>query len=104
LAQAADSYARSIALQPTSARSYYSMGKILYQAGQLGQAIAAQQAALRLDPGYAYAHNDLGNALYAAKGRADEVHISLYIYISISICLEYTYICICMYIYIYIYI
>ena len=61
-------------LQPRSANAYYSLGKQYFNLQRIGESIAAHRAALRVQPDFAYVHNDIGNALSEATGRASEVY------------------------------
>ena len=67
----------SVALDPSSAHAQYNLGKAYFASRKLTQCIAAHTAALSLPEGagvpHAYVHNDLGNALSDASGRAAEV-------------------------------
>jgi Tfp pilus assembly protein PilF len=53
------------------ARARWTYGTAVGQQGKLDEAIANLTEAVRLDPGFAAAHNDLGTAL-AVQGRIDE--------------------------------
>jgi tetratricopeptide (TPR) repeat protein len=58
---------------PFSARPHYNLGTVLAQIpGQLPNAIAEFEAALRIRPDYAEAHYNLGNALALLPGRMPE--------------------------------
>ena len=58
---------------PSSARPHYNLGTVLAQIpGQLPNAIAEFEAALRIRPDYAEAHYNLGNALALLPGRMPE--------------------------------
>ena len=55
---------------PESAKAHYNLGNTLSQVpGQLPDAIAEYQAALRIEPGHAAAHFNLGSALSQLPGR-----------------------------------
>ena len=54
---------RPSASNPICAEAYNNLGNALREQGQLAEAVAQYQEALRLKPDYAEAHNNLGNAL-----------------------------------------
>ena len=62
----------TVAKRPENERAQYNLGCILQaKPGRLGDAVAHYEEALRLKPGYAEAHNNLGNAL-DSLGRTTE--------------------------------
>ncbi|EOD15246.1 hypothetical protein EMIHUDRAFT_119393 [Emiliania huxleyi CCMP1516] len=61
LEESVEAYGEGLRLNP-SARLHHSLGKAHYLRGRRQEAAAAHAAALALDPSFAYAHNDLGNA------------------------------------------
>jgi len=61
----------TIARNPDCWMAYSNRGFALLQEGQVNEAIADFEAALRAKPDYAYAHNNLGTALLQ-EGRTDE--------------------------------
>jgi tetratricopeptide (TPR) repeat protein len=59
----------TVAKCPDNARAQYILGDTLRVLGRPQEAIPAFQAALRIEPRYAQAHNSLGNVLAAIPGR-----------------------------------
>jgi tetratricopeptide (TPR) repeat protein len=57
---------------PTSARAHNNLGYLLNASGRVPEAIAQFEKALRLDPKYIDAHNNLGSALQDLPGRLDD--------------------------------
>jgi len=68
---AIDHFRRSLALNPQSASTHYSLGYALALQLRRDEAIASFRDALRLDPDHAEAHNNLA-AMLQLGGRADE--------------------------------
>lgn len=64
-------YGDTVAKRPGNAHAHYNFGKALAETGRLHEAIAHDQAAIRLHPILVGAHNNLANAL-AAVGRVAE--------------------------------
>ncbi len=65
-------WADTVAKRPESARAHNNLGHHLYTAGRTGEAIAQYEAALRLDPTYIDAHDNLGSALMDQPGRLND--------------------------------
>ncbi len=63
-------YVKSLELRP-DARGYFNLGTVLFGQGEHPRAIAAFQEALRLEPGFADAWNDLGEA-FRDQGNMEE--------------------------------
>ena len=63
-------WAHGVAVWPSS-QSYYKLGDVLAQRGDLAKAIENFEAALRIDPRHAYAHTGLG-FIFAIQGRLTE--------------------------------
>jgi Tfp pilus assembly protein PilF len=63
-------WAHAIAAWPSS-RSYYKLGEVLAQRGDLAKAIENFEAALRINPRHTYAHTGLG-FIFAIQGRLTE--------------------------------
>jgi tetratricopeptide (TPR) repeat protein len=57
---------------PESARAHYNLGFVLMGLGRSQEAIPEYEAALRIDPNYAQAHNNLGEALATIAGRLSD--------------------------------
>ena len=55
------------------ALAHCNAGKHYFNVQRVAQSVKSHHVALRLAPGFAYVHNDLGNALSDATGRSDEV-------------------------------
>jgi Tfp pilus assembly protein PilF len=64
-------YQASLEASPTSWMAHNNLGKELYEAGRVPEAMEHDQRALQLKPDYPEAHNNLGNAL-ASMGRTEE--------------------------------
>jgi len=60
-----------VAKAPYKARPYYGLGNALLKEGQLAEAIVPLTTALRLNPTYVHAHNNLG-VIYTKQGRLPE--------------------------------
>jgi Tfp pilus assembly protein PilF len=63
-------WAHAVTVWPSS-RSYYKLGDVLAQRGDLAKAIKNFEAALRIDPRHTYAHTGLG-FIFAIQGRLTE--------------------------------
>jgi protein O-mannosyl-transferase len=63
-------WAHAVAVWPSS-RSYYKLGEVLAQRGDLAKAIENFEAALRINPRHTYAHTGLG-FIFAIQGRLTE--------------------------------
>ena len=63
----------AVALPQSAAVYYYSLGKLHFTHKQLDRSIEMHHHALALAPGFAYVHNDIGNALSDQSGRQNEV-------------------------------
>lgn len=70
LPEAADRFARSIALHPFQPGARNNFGAVLAQLGRPEEAMAQIRAALEMDPSFAEAHNNLGN-LQAGRGERE---------------------------------
>ena len=64
-------FRQAVSLCPRDANSLNNLGNALRELGQLDEAIACLQSALRFDPAHARAYNNLGNAL-GDRGSLDE--------------------------------
>ena len=74
LAEAESALSRAaVALPQSAAGYYYSLGKLHFTHKQLDRSVQMHQHALALAPGFAYVHNDIGNALSDLTGRSSEV-------------------------------
>ena len=70
-------WADTVAKQPGNARAHYNFANTLAARGRVAEAIAAYRAAIRIRPGYAEAHNNLGAALGRVPGAAAEAESHL---------------------------
>jgi tetratricopeptide (TPR) repeat protein len=64
-------WTRTLAANPQAFLAQINLGQILFERGQLEEAIACFRKALEIHPGLAEAYNDLGNTLLK-QGRAEE--------------------------------
>jgi Flp pilus assembly protein TadD len=76
--EAMDDYARSVALDPTDARSRFQLGSILLLAGQFPAAAEQLRAAVAYRPLWAEAHDNLGVALLHS-GHAAEAAVEFHL-------------------------
>jgi tetratricopeptide (TPR) repeat protein len=65
-------WSTTVAHSPNNPRALYNLGLSLLQAGRLSEAIAQFEAALKLSPTFADAHNNLGNAWAKLPGRLND--------------------------------
>jgi mono/diheme cytochrome c family protein len=72
--KAAEHFAKSVELKPSSAAAHFNYATALSVGGNLDEAVDEYRQALAMDPNYASAHNNLGSVLSAMGRTVEAMH------------------------------